>query len=255
MAQIKFHKYQATGNDFIIINSEDIPEHIDYSQLAQKLCPRRISVGADGLIIIIKDPKPMLDFEMQYFNVDGSGPIMCGNGARASVQYFHQNLAKKNTYGFLAPDGKHQGKIKNEIVEITMGKAQSIQKIALPEKQGYLLNTGAPHLVWFKKLSEEENINRIARPLRAEYNANVNFISRETKKTWRIRTYERGVEEETLACGTGVTAAALVIDKTKAGSFPYHFRARGGRLSVNCDANQIWLAGPAIHIYSGNINL
>ena len=254
MNRIKFHKYQATGNDFIIINSEDIPKNNQYSDLAKEICPRRVGVGADGLIIIIKNPVPKIDFEMQYFNVDGSGPIMCGNGARASVHCFHQKVTERNIYNFLAADGKHQGKVNTERVEITMSKPKSIEEIDLPKTKGYLLDTGAPHLVLFQRISENENITEKARPLRTKYDANVNFISREENEIWKIRTYERGVEGETLACGTGVTASSLVIDRTRTSSFPYNFEAKGGRLSVNYDANQIWLAGPALHVYSGYIN-
>lgn len=251
---LDFKKYQATGNDFIIIGADQLPPVMSYSDIAKKICPRRIGIGADG-IIIIESKGAERDYAMQYYNADGSGPIMCGNGARASLHYVHQYINKKEQYNFLAPDGHHQGLIDGNMVEITMQDADTIDTIEINSETAYLLNTGAPHLVIFDEITKGRDIKKIARPLRNKYDANVNFINQNKDGDWQIRTYERGVEDETLACGTGITASALVMVREKGQCFPIELEARGGKLKVREKAQKIWLSGEALQVYSGNILL
>ena len=251
MPIINFHKYQAAGNDFVVVEDKALPDDIEYSELAQRICPRRQAIGADGLIII--ENSPTYDFVMKYYNTDGSGPIMCGNGARASVQYVHQNLLEQQHYTFQAPDGLHEGNVEEDIVNITMSEAEHIQALDITENNVFLLDTGAPHLIIDREIPQETELTPIARPLRKEYDANVNYIFQDSQGNWQIRTYERGVEGETLACGTGVTAAALVVVAQKGEQFPVTFTARGGKLTVNRTGDKLWLGGEAVGVYQGKI--
>ena len=252
MQTIKFQKYQATGNDFVMVNIRDLPDELKYGELAKKICPRRKGIGADGLIVI--ETECQQDFAMHYFNADGSGPIMCGNGARASVKYVAQNLLQKEEYLFSAPDGIHQGRINNSIVDITMSRADKIDKLNIEKEEAYLLHTGAPHVIINKRIAEGADLKNIASTLRKEYNANVNYIYKD-QGIWKIRTYERGVEDETLACGTGITAAALVLVRKLGRNFPVELMARGGRLKVAELQQELWLSGEALQVYRGNIKL
>ncbi|HMA62629.1 MAG TPA: diaminopimelate epimerase [bacterium] len=253
MQKLKFYKYQATGNDFVILDSRQLPENWYYSELATQICPRRTAIGADGLIIIENEVAE--DFEMKYYNVDGSGPIMCGNGARASVQFVYQIIKKKEKYRFRAPDGVHYGKVQSGKVAITMQNTSEIQRLDDEKYQTFMLNTGAPHLVILHPDAENINIAEYAQPLREKYDANVNFVYKRELESWFIRTYERGVEDETLACGTGVTAAALVLTEKFQHDYPVNLQAKGGGLAVDFREEKLWLLGAAQLVYEGKIKI
>lgn len=253
MQKLKFYKYQATGNDFVILDSRQLSGDWDYSELATRICPRRTAIGADGLIIIETDVAE--DFEMKYYNVDGSGPIMCGNGARASVQFVYQIIEKKEELQFRTPDGDHYGKIQSDKVAITMQNAAEIQHLEDEEHQAFLLNTGAPHIVILHPDAENIDIAEYAQPMRKKYNANVNFVYQREPDGWLIRTYERGVEGETLACGTGVTASALVLTEKYQHDYPVNIQAKGGSLAVDFRDEKLWLLGAAQQVYEGKIKI
>ncbi|MEN8303914.1 MAG: diaminopimelate epimerase [Campylobacterota bacterium] len=193
-------KYSANGNDFVIFHSDTKEER---SELARELCHRQDGVGADGLIVIV--PHADYDFEWQFYNSDGSTAEMCGNGSRACAHYaFVHDLAPKNM-SFLTEAGVINAEVNGDMVLSELTPPKIIDKtIEFNSKSWWLLDTGVPHLVSFTQNIEEFDIEE-ARELRYKYNANVNITSVEGENL-RVRTYERGVEDETLACGTGMAA-------------------------------------------------
>ncbi len=197
---MKVAKYSANGNDFVIFYSDN---KIDRSELAKELCHRQDGVGADGLIVII--PHSKYDFEWQFYNSDGSHADMCGNGSRACAQYAYINGLAKKEMSFLTGAGVINAVVEGSMVlsELTPPKVLD-KEIIHNNRSWWLLDTGVPHLVSFTNVINTFDIEE-ARELRYKYNANVNIASVDGKNL-RVRTYERGVEDETLACGTGMAA-------------------------------------------------
>ena len=193
-------KYSASGNDFVIFHSD---EKIDRSTLAKELCHRQDGIGADGLIVIV--PNETYDFEWQFYNSDGSTAEMCGNGSRACAHYaFTHNLAPKNM-SFLTEAGLIKAEVDGNMVLSELTPPVLLEKdIQLNGKNYWKIDSGVPHIVSFTKNIAEFDLAE-ARDLRQKYNANVNIAYVEGKNL-RVRTYERGVEDETLACGTGMAA-------------------------------------------------
>lgn len=210
-------KYSASGNDFVIFHS-DVKE--DRTELAKILCHRQDGVGADGLIVVV--PHDEYDFEWQFYNSDGSHADMCGNGSRACAHYaFINNLAPRNMK-FLTGAGVINATVEDGDAKSAMVLSELTPPIILDKniehdgKSWWLLNTGVPHLVHFTEHIENFDIKE-ARELRYKYNANVNITALDGENL-RVRTYERGVEDETLACGTGMAACfyrALIEEKVK----------------------------------------
>ena len=201
---MRVSKYNANGNDFVIFHTF-LKE--DRSSLAKRLCDRQKGVGADGLIVIL--PHSGYDFEWEFYNSDGSEADMCGNGSRAAVHYaYHNALSKDKSMRFLTGAGVIEANIEGDSVEVKLTKPKVIDDLIISEGLKWrLIDTGVPHLVTF--VDDLNLFNKdIARSMRREYNANVNFAKVDpTSKSISIRTYERGVEDETLACGTGMAAA------------------------------------------------
>ena len=197
---MQIYKYSANGNDFVIFHSDT---KVDRSELARELCHRQDGVGADGLIVIV--PHVECDFEWQFYNSDGSTAEMCGNGSRAAAHYaFVHDLAPENM-SFLTEAGVINAEVDGEMVLSELTPPKIINKnIEFNSKFWWLVDTGVPHLVSFTQNIEEFDLAE-ARELRYKYNANVN-IAFVNGKNLRVRTYERGVEDETLACGTGMAA-------------------------------------------------
>jgi len=252
--KIPFWKITAAGNDFILINDRSAEFQSNASDLARKFCDRRFGIGGDGTIFIRNHPE--YDFDMAYFNPDGSGPAMCGNGSRAAVLFVHNNaICIKETYRFIAADGKHSGIYKNENIAVTVRKPAEIKTETADGKDVYLVDTGVPHLVVFTKDLAHIDIRNIAAKLRKTFGANINFIERHGNGSWAIRTYERGVEDETLACGTGATAAAYVISKLTNQTFPIRLIALGGELQIDEKNDTFWLSGPTKTVFTGTIEI
>lgn len=197
---MRISKYSANGNDFVIFHAS---EKADRGELAKELCHRQDGIGADGLIVIV--PHEKYDFEWQFYNSDGSEAEMCGNGSRACAHYaYRHDLAGKNM-SFLTEAGVINAEVDGDMVLSELTPPKILQKdIEHGGKNWWKLDTGVPHLVSFTQNIEEFDIKE-ARELRYKYNANVNiaFVDGENL---RVRTYERGVEDETLACGTGMAA-------------------------------------------------
>ncbi len=254
----QFYKYQGTGNDFVIIDNRD--GHFDSSNhaLIHELCDRRFGIGGDGLILL--QNKEGYDFEMVYFNADGKEGSMCGNGGRCVVAFAHFLKIVKNECHFLAVDGPHDARIiKPDWIELKMIDVPQIEKL----EDHYVLDTGSPHYVAFVEDVDDINVVENGQAIRyskkyKEQGINVNFVEK-TKAGLSVLTYERGVEDETLSCGTGVTAAALSyhMENPEPGARSIAITAKGGDLEVRFESKgeegfeNIWLCGPAVRVFNG----
>lgn len=257
---ITFYKYQGTGNDFIMIDDRDKTFPINDQKLIEKLCDRRFGIGADGLILLQNEKA--YDFKMVYFNSDGRLSSMCGNGGRCLARFAEQMEIVKNEAKFLAVDGDHLVKIKADIIELKMNDVSGIELY----HDHAVLNTGSPHYVTFYSDLNELDIIPEARNIRyspefSEKGINVNFIQG-TETNIKVRTYERGVENETYSCGTGVTAAAITscIFSNLEGQQTINIETPGGKLFVKLERNadtfsNVWLCGPAEFVFEGKVDL
>lgn len=207
---MQISKYSASGNDFVIFHTF---VKKGYEELAKRLCNRHEGIGADGLIVLL--PHSECDFEWQFYNADGSVAAMCGNGSRAAAHYAYANGLAPARMRFLTGAGKIAASVEGNIVESELTKPsllrQDIQEAGL---NWWLIDTGVPHLVAFVENLELFD-KETARRLRYAYNANVNYAVID-HGALRVRTYERGVEDETLACGTGMAASFLRAVREKA---------------------------------------
>lgn len=258
---IPFFKYQGTGNDFIILDNRNSQyNHISEKQVSH-LCDRKFGIGADGLMLFNK--KAGYDFEMKYYNADGRESSMCGNGGRCIVRFAIEQGVHQFTYRFWAIDGEHEAEIDNHNqVRLKMSDVRQVE-----DHDTYMiLNTGSPHFVKFA--NDVMNIDvvetgrdiRNSKPFEKE-GINVNFVENTGEDSILVRTYERGVEDETLSCGTGVTAAALVSAHNNRGFNRVEVTTPGGNLSVEFTKisdsifENIWLCGPAEFVFKGEISL
>lgn len=199
---IACHKYCASGNDFVLFHTF---ERADRSDLARRLCDRQHGIGADGLIVLI--PHPLYDFEWEFYNADGSSASMCGNGSRACAHYAHKIALAPASMRFLTGAGVIHARVDGAIVRSDLTPPQIIRTdIKEGGMHWWLIDTGVPHLITFDAPIEHFDI-ALARALRHRYNANVNIATTQEDGSLRVRTYERGVEDETLACGTGMAAS------------------------------------------------
>ncbi|MES2848056.1 MAG: diaminopimelate epimerase [Bacteroidota bacterium] len=259
--KIPFHKYQGTGNDFIIIdNYHNQPIQLSAKQI-KKLCNRHFGIGADGLMFLNK--KEGYDFEMLYYNADGNESSMCGNGGRCLVKFAHEVGIHKSMYHFIATDGEHEAEI--DVDGIVSLKMKDVNKVKY--SAGYsILNTGSPHFVKFAPDVENIDVVESGRGIRysddfEKEGINVNFVETISEDKIFVRTYERGVEDETLSCGTGVTAAALLSAHNENGFNTVNVKTPGGSLSVEFnrvdDENftDIWLCGPALFVFKGEVEI
>ena len=254
--QINFSKYQGTGNDFILIDNRNANITLTTAQI-NKLCHRRFGIGADGLMLL--ENAAGYDFKMVYFNADGNEGSMCGNGGRCLVKFAHDLGLNRNEYNFIATDGPHTAFIDDKnLVHLKMKQVNSVETHG-----GYdLLNTGSPHYV--KMVYELDNYAVVEEGRRIRYGqrfkdqgVNVNFVETRGNSRIYVRTYERGVEDETMSCGTGVTAAALVNAHNDRGYNHIDIKTPGGNLFVEFEKlgdelfDNIWLCGPAQKVFEG----
>lgn len=254
--KIHFFKYQGTGNDFVMIDNRNNHFPKNNTQLINKLCDRRFGVGADGLILL--ENADTTDFKMIYFNADGNEGTMCGNGGRCLVAFANKLNIIETKATFDAVDGLHHATFDNGIVSLQMIDVLTIDKF----DSHSFLDTGSPHHVEFVADVSEVDVNNEGRKIRNgtpyfEEGTNVNFIELVGENAIRVRTYERGVEGETLSCGTGVTAAAIAsyvsgrITKNN-----IDISAVGGKLSVSFENSDgifknVFLKGPATFVFEG----
>lgn len=254
---IEFYKYQGTGNDFVMIDNRDLhfPKE---KELIERLCDRRFGIGGDGLILLEDDENS--DFRMVYYNSDGNESTMCGNGGRCIVAFAHFLDIFENTATFEAVDGLHEAEIHNGIVKLKMIDVAGINK----DGDHSVLNTGSPHFVQYVedlehfKVYDQGNKIRNSATYRNE-GINVNFVEEMGDHEIFVRTYERGVEDETFSCGTGATAAALVYLKDRDENM-VNVKVLGGNLKVYAEQHggsfkEVWLEGPAKQVFRGKIDL
>jgi diaminopimelate epimerase len=259
--KIEFFKYQGTGNDFVILdNRENKYPGLTVKQV-KHICNRRFGIGADGLMLLTK--KEGYDFEMIYFNADGNESSMCGNGGRCLVKFAYHMGIHKSTYHFIAPDGEHDADI--GIDHVIRLKMKDVTKVN--EHSSYaILDTGSPHFVKFASNVKDIDVVETGREIRnskefKEQGINVNFVESIDEDSIFVRTYERGVEDETMSCGTGVTASALMSAHNDKGFNRVEVQTPGGHLSVEFEKNDdenfenIWLCGPAEFVYKGEIEV
>jgi len=259
--KVEFYKYQGTGNDFVIFDNREN----EYSFLTKKqikhICDRHFGVGADGLMLLSKTDG--YDFEMVYYNSDGNESTMCGNGGRCLAKFAYHRGIVKSAYHFKAIDGPHLAEIDSDgTVSLQM---QNVDKVAYHSSYA-VLNTGSPHFVKFANEVEDIDVVSTGHDIRfskefAPDGINVNFVESTTEDSIFVRTYERGVENETMSCGTGVTASALLSAHNENGFNTVVVNTPGGHLSVEFDKiddqhfENIWLCGPAEFVFKGEIEI
>ncbi len=259
---IQFKKYQGTGNDFVIIDNRNKVFDKENLEAVQFICDRKFGAGADGLILI--ENHESYDFNMIFFNPDGSQSF-CGNGSRCAVQFaFDLGIITEKQTAFISTDGLHEASVLgNNIVKLKMHDVSTIEI----NEDHYFMNTGSPHYVVFQE--NISNLDIIEKGSKIRYSdayksingTNVNFIE-ETKSENLVRTYERGVENETLSCGTGVTACAISIAlKNNIADGKITIKTKGGELSVSLEKTKenhytnVWLEGAATFVFDGTISV
>jgi diaminopimelate epimerase len=256
---IHFSKYQGTGNDFVIIDNRDGSISLSNQQIAF-LCDRRFGVGADGLMLL--GTATGYDFSMTYYNGDGTEGSMCGNGGRCLVQFAHDNGIVQEHYSFIAIDGPHEARIHNNgWVHLKMTDVKAVEK----GEDFFVTNTGSPHYIKMVNDLENHDVFNEGKLIRfnerfSKEGINVNFVEQQKEHLF-VRTYERGVENETYSCGTGVTAAAITTYLHKEGEQEVPIQTLGGKLAVSFNNqggghfNHIWLKGPGTFVYKASIQV
>ena len=255
--KIEFYKYQGTGNDFVVLDNRNGQYNgLDAAQI-EKLCNRKFGIGSDGLMLL--ELEDGYDFKMVYYNADGKLGSMCGNGGRCLVRFAHDRGIHSAHYRFIATDGEHEAYIKDGRIHLKMQDVHAVEN----RDRVKILNTGSPHYVSFVENVEGLDVLGEGRNIRfgTEFQAkgiNVNFVIPHENGI-RVRTYERGVENETLSCGTGVTAAAIAHSSVE-GRQELAIKVEGGSLAVSFNRineqqyEDIWLIGPAEFVFKGEIN-
>jgi len=257
---ISFYKYQGTGNDFVIIDNREGNITLNPTQVA-KLCNRRFGIGADGLMELCKADG--YDFKMVYYNADGNEGSMCGNGGRCLVKFAHDVGIAAEKYRFIATDGEHDATIeRNGWVRLKMKDVDNVERHSSFD----LLDTGSPHFV--KTINDLRVYDVVGEGKEIRYSdrfkekgVNVNFVEPTGQSSIFVRTYERGVEDETYSCGTGVTASAMANAHNDRGFNHIDIETIGGKLYVEYekeDENRftdVWLAGPAKFVFKGEVSI
>ena len=261
---MKVYKYQGCGNDFVVVDNRD-GRFAANSKQVTFLCHRRFGVGADGLMLLEEDSE--CDFKMRYFNCDGAESTMCGNGGRCIALFAHHMGIGSMVKNFKGIDGMHSAQLYNirnnsAMVCLEMSNVAEIEKMG----DDLFLNTGSPHYVHFCAEPEEENLVEYGRSVRygevfaPKGGTNVDLVKIVGDGEIYVRTYERGVEDETLSCGTGVTAAAIAAAiKTNSQCRRWKVTTRGGVLTVEFEltengAEKIYLTGSAVRVLEGDID-
>ena len=265
METITFYKYQGAGNDFIIVDPTANASLKGRTELIQHLCDRRFGIGADGFILWEPREGGEEDFYMTYYNADGRESTLCGNGGRCIAAFAHEFQGQARQMNFLAIDGPHKAEVGHLLedgglwIRLQMPDVPQIETV----EGGVWLDTGSPHHIEVVSDLQDypvvEEGRRIRHETYGESGSNVNFIEEATTADFAVRTYERGVEDETLACGTGVTAAALAMHhQGRSQATKLRIQAQGGLLEVEFEPTpsgykNIWLSGPATFVYQGEI--
>ena len=255
-----FYKYQGTGNDFVVFDNRQLDFDKNNASFINRLCDRKYGIGADGLLLL--EDSATTDFTMVYFNADGTLGSMCGNGGRCIVAFASFLGIVDTDTQFEAFDGLHKATITNGIVSLQMKNINNVEI----HKDHIFLDTGSPHHVKCDDNVSDFDVDSIGRKIRYgapyfETGANVNFVQVLSENTFKVRTYERGVEAETLSCGTGVTAVAIAMHATQQTSHnEISLHTEGGVLQVRfvnqgSNYNDVFLVGPAVQVFSGTIDI
>lgn len=262
--QIEFYKYQGTGNDFVVIDNRDnkLTDDNFNHNIINKLCDRRFGIGADGLMLL--ENHPNFAFKMRYFNADGYEGSLCGNGSRCIIAFAHFLGIFNKKVEFEAIDGHHRGEMIDEQNSIVKFQLNDISGVEFNRDNNfYFMDNGSPHHVDFVDSIEKYDVvgqgRKIRNDKRYPHGTNVNFVKRDKDKIF-VRTFERGVEDETLSCGTGVTASAICayFDSNKQFN-SFAVDTIGGKLRVSFDPENeaffknVWLQGPAKLVFKGNV--
>lgn len=257
---VNFYKYHGAGNDFIILDNRD-QQFTAGEEIISKLCHRRFGIGADGMLLLEKSDG--YDFSMRYFNSDGREGSMCGNGGRCIAAFAYRRLKLNEKITFQAVDGIHLAEILNSGNGVTQVRLKMADVSQIQHGDGYyFLDTGSPHYVAFVENADETDV--VAEGKKVRYSplfpegTNVDFVEIKNEKLY-VRTYERGVEDETLSCGTGVTASAIAASLVIPGT-TFGITTRGGNLKVSFTKEKehftdVWLEGPAAFVYKGDIEI
>ncbi len=241
-------KYNASGNDFVIFHTF---VEKDYSALAKELCHRQDGIGADGLIVIV--PSSECDFKWLFYNSDGSHAAMCGNGTRACAHYAFANGLANNEMSFLTDAGYISSTVDGDIVESELTEVKKLaDKFTDMGREWYFYDTGVPHLVTEVKNLDEYS-KELASKMRYEYNANVNFVLNDGKAL-HVRTYERGVEDETGACGTGMAACFYSLHvEGIVGDISTVYPTSKEELSLKISGGRLFFKGKVKRVFETNI--
>jgi diaminopimelate epimerase len=266
---LRFTKMNGAGNDFILFDNRTGDIELDRKQIA-RLCDRHRGIGADG-VLLLEEPTNRADFRMRYFNADGGEAEMCGNGARCFARFANKVGGKKTKISFETPAGVISAELNGDLVTLRMTEPSDLRlNIDLPvsaqNKPVHFINSGVPHVVVPVRKIDDADVRRDGAAIRyhemfSPNGTNVNFIEKRGPNKIAIRTYERGVEDETLACGTGIVASALIFAATEKASGPIAVLARGGdELQVAFEKAQngfrnVTLTGPAEFVFEGTIEV
>ena len=266
---LRFTKMNGAGNDFILIDNRAGDIDLNRTQIA-RLCDRHRGIGADG-ILLLENPSDHADFRMRYFNADGGEAEMCGNGARCFARFANEAAGPKDKISFETPAGVISAELAGDLVTLKMTEPTDL-RLNIPLRVGtekrivHLINSGVPHVV--VPVTQVGDVDVLLEGPAIRYHemfspkgANVNFIEKRGADEIAVRTYERGVEDETLACGTGVVASALIFAATENVKGPIGVLARGGdELCVGFEKidkqfRSVTLTGPAEFVFDGTIKI
>ena len=266
---LRFTKMNGAGNDFILFDNRTGDIDLDRNKIAQ-LCDRHRGIGADGILLLEK-PTNHADFRMRYFNADGGEAEMCGNGARCFARFANKVIGQKAKISFETPAGVISAELKDDLVTLRMTEPTDLRlnldlPMAAENKTVHFINSGVPHVVIAVAEIDDAEVRREGAAIRhhkmfSPNGTNVNFIEKRGANKIAIRTYERGVEDETLACGTGIVASALIFAASEKSSSPIKVLARGGdELQVGFDKveggfRNVTLTGPAEFVFEGTIEI
>jgi diaminopimelate epimerase len=255
---MKFSKYQGTGNDFIMVDNRE-GNFFNSQKEIELLCDRRFGIGADGLILL--ENEEGYDFKMVYFNADGTEGSMCGNGGRCTVRFAHDLGIIGESAKFIAVDGEHLASVCDQDIFLKMMDVPAVEHY----KDYDYANTGSPHYITYVYDLENTDVYGVGQKIRnspewaVKGGTNVNFVQLNDAQTIAVRTYERGVEDETFSCGTGVTACALSANLGHGIESPIQIKTLGGQLQVsfqkgaNNSFTDIYLIGPAVKVFEGEV--
>jgi len=268
MKKIKFTKMVATGNDFVVIDNKDSIFGSRLSTIAKRLCDRKFGIGADGLLVIERSKRE--DFKMRIFNPDGSEPEMCGNGSRCIALFAKIRRIAKKDMEIRTKAGRLSASVENESVKINMTEPHGMRLNMNLKIQGksiivHYINTGVPHVVYFVNNIEKVDICKIGSAIRfhrefSPEGTNVNIVQKRSNSSIFVRTYERGVEEETLACGTGSVASGIIASFIEEYRSPVKVCTKGGDLKIYFNkkgkkVTDVFLEGQAKEVFNGEINI